>query len=696
MRTLVPVLFAFFITTSVFSQDFFYSNNRKYYIKKADHWVIMQMKVESLNIIDVVHDNASLKVRKTLVPQRGIFLLEKKNNITMADVHRLIEEFNVIRTLPAFYGITARGDTIQYIMNDEFIVRFAENVQEEEVHKINEKYYVEVLRRGWENEYLLRLMETSSLTTLDIANIYYEDERTIWSHPNFYLPGKPESINDPLFFDQWYLQNAGQGGGVTGVDINVIPAWDITTGSSDIIVAVIDEGVEMHEDFYQGQLVTGWDPCYRLNDICHQVNDGSPKQHNPPYLYAEPHGQAVAGVIAANHNNKGIRGVSPNVKIMPIRISGANIWQEGEAIDTAWIRGADIINLSWGWESSNPDEDPNPIYIDNIAQALERAMELGRNGKGTLVVTSAGNTYGEEVTFPGNVPGVLTVGSVNNLNGPSGCTPASDWVDVVAPGPGGTLSIVTTDRHEPNGYNTSGRYIFNFGCTSASAPQASGLAALVLSVNPGVEARVANPELQNLIKATATSYGTTNWAGYGRINAYKALKYTIENHGAVLGVGMSQVTLPLWENMTLKSDIDLASNTTLTIAANNLVTIAAHSGTVTIGGHAGGAANIITSDEPRIIAESIETVPDRFILSNNYPNPFNPSTVIEYTLRDPVNVKLEIYDILGRRVAVLVNEIQQPGRYGVTWDASYASSGTYLYRIQAGSFVETRRMILMK
>ncbi|MCH8873759.1 T9SS type A sorting domain-containing protein, partial [candidate division KSB1 bacterium] len=80
----------------------------------------------------------------------------------------------------------------------------------------------------------------------------------------------------------------------------------------------------------------------------------------------------------------------------------------------------------------------------------------------------------------------------------------------------------------------------------------------------------------------------------------------------------------------------------------------------------------------------------------NYPNPFNPSTTIEYSLPEPADVKLEIVNSRGRRVSILVNERQDKGKYQLTWNANGYGSGTYFYRINAGSFQETRRMTLVK
>lgn len=88
--------------------------------------------------------------------------------------------------------------------------------------------------------------------------------------------------------------------------------------------------------------------------------------------------------------------------------------------------------------------------------------------------------------------------------------------------------------------------------------------------------------------------------------------------------------------------------------------------------------------------------PETFVLSQNYPNPFNPKTGVRFQVPGVSDVKLVVYDLLGREVAVLVNERKAPGSYEVQFDASRLSSGVYLYRLTAGSFMQTRRMILLK
>jgi hypothetical protein len=95
-------------------------------------------------------------------------------------------------------------------------------------------------------------------------------------------------------------------------------------------------------------------------------------------------------------------------------------------------------------------------------------------------------------------------------------------------------------------------------------------------------------------------------------------------------------------------------------------------------------------------AREDEIAPLTFRLLQNYPNPFNPTTVISCQLPVVSHVRLAVYDLLGREVAVLVNERKQPGTYVVTWNAAGLSSGVYIYRLLAGSYVESRKMMLLK
>ncbi|HOG76296.1 MAG TPA: T9SS type A sorting domain-containing protein, partial [Candidatus Marinimicrobia bacterium] len=101
-------------------------------------------------------------------------------------------------------------------------------------------------------------------------------------------------------------------------------------------------------------------------------------------------------------------------------------------------------------------------------------------------------------------------------------------------------------------------------------------------------------------------------------------------------------------------------------------------------------------NESRISGIKKVTVLDGFSLSQNYPNPFNPTTMIRFELGKPSNVRLTVYNLLGQRVATLVNGHMSQGAHIIQFDASHLASGIYFYAIQAGEFKEVRRMLLLK
>jgi hypothetical protein len=96
------------------------------------------------------------------------------------------------------------------------------------------------------------------------------------------------------------------------------------------------------------------------------------------------------------------------------------------------------------------------------------------------------------------------------------------------------------------------------------------------------------------------------------------------------------------------------------------------------------------------IEDQSNEIPSQFILAQNYPNPFNPSTTIHFSLPSSEFVTLKVFDVLGNEVATLVNEEKATGSYEVNFNAANLSSGVYLYKLQAGSFIETKKMLLLK
>ena len=108
-----------------------------------------------------------------------------------------------------------------------------------------------------------------------------------------------------------------------------------------------------------------------------------------------------------------------------------------------------------------------------------------------------------------------------------------------------------------------------------------------------------------------------------------------------------------------------------------------------------GNCLLLTAPKGVISAIGRERPPTTFSLSQNYPNPFNPATMITFQIPKRLHVDLRIYNILGQEIARLIDEVMEPGLYQVKWNAT-VSSGVYLYRLQAGSYLETKEMILLR
>lgn len=113
-------------------------------------------------------------------------------------------------------------------------------------------------------------------------------------------------------------------------------------------------------------------------------------------------------------------------------------------------------------------------------------------------------------------------------------------------------------------------------------------------------------------------------------------------------------------------------------------------------GPTGVTAYGVTGCSGAVSVDNSEVLPNEYLLTQNYPNPFNPSTTIKYSIPETAFVNIKVYNLIGQEIAELVNEEMQTGNHEVTFDAVNMPSGVYFYRIQAGSFVETRKMMLMK
>ena len=378
----------------------------------------------------------------------------------------------------------------------------------------------------------------------------------VWAHPDFIVPvaaASPPPVApclpaDPFFSGapQYYLHNTG--GSSTGypftsrtadVDIDAPEAWCNTLGAASIVVAVIDEGVEDHEDLMDD--VTG------LSRVLPGFSTQNPLGTGGPELPEDAHGQAVAGIIAASHNTIGVAGVAPAVHILPVHVftdGTAPVSVFAQAIDWAWQNGADVLNNSWVFPVGFPLP---PQVMMALEQAISDATALGRHGRGAVVVFASGTgpaSGGTPVLYPATLPQVLAVGAID----PTGSVPAyagqGPELDVVSVSSNNSINSVTVmDRMGNNGYNPAQgsnwadvNYTRWFGGTSVSSATASGVAALVLSVNPGLH----EAAVRNILQGTTVDVGPAGFdpaSGFGIINADLAVQ-AAENSLPVTWLGL--------------------------------------------------------------------------------------------------------------------------------------------------------------
>ena len=407
------------------------------------------------------------------------------------------------------------------------------------------------------------------------------------------------SPNDPYYQDNNYRWSFNA--------INASQAWDITKGSSNIRVSLNDQFNslgQIHEDLIDKVV-------YRFSPTA-----------------SGGHGNITAGVVGAStNNNSDIASLGWNTSVM------FNNWDNDDEVNRAVLNGADVINFSW----------ITPNYDPSLAIAIHNALL-----QGVVCVAAAGNN---EVTPPsilypaslnfGNDGQVIAVSGTEINNGTEifipgfnyspGTDPENDrtrsFIDCSAPG---------TNYRGLNDLATTGT-VHIFSGTSISAPFVSALVSLILSINNSL----IPPQIYDVITKSAdkiglntyNSIGWNQYLGYGRINAYNALKYTLEHYGGTI------------QSFSIPQE---------------------------------------------------ETKPTSFSLLQNYPDPFNSSTNIKYSIPKTSMVSIKVYDIIGNEIITLVNEEKPSGTYELTWNAANLPSGVYFYRIQAGSFIDTKKMILLK
>jgi len=323
--------------------------------------------------------------------------------------------------------------------------------------------------------------------------------------------------NDPFLPDQWLIEK-----------IHLEPAWNLTYGDSTVLIAIIDTGIDYdHEDLssnlwmntgedlnQNGQIdssdfngidddnngfvddIRGWD----FTDAPHFPDGGDYLTPDENPWDENGHGTSVAGIAAATANNGiGIAGVASGCRIMNLRAGTSQGLLEEDDVASAIIyavdNGAKIINMSFG------DVATSQMLRDVIQFAFE---------SGVALIASAGNSSSPEIHYPSGLSQVISVAATNMDDELASFSNYGATIDLVAPG----VNLLTTARN--NQYR-------NISGTSAAAPVVSGVAGLILSVNP----ELTNHDIRNFLVSSSFDLGEANWDqfyGSGRIEPSIALQ----------------------------------------------------------------------------------------------------------------------------------------------------------------------------
>lgn len=334
--------------------------------------------------------------------------------------------------------------------------------------------------------------------------------QVVYAEPDYLVKADEVVPNDPRFSEQWALKNSGAGGGLAGADVEATLAWDTTTGSPQVVVAVIDTGTDYtHPDLAANMWVNPGETAG--NGIDDDGNGFVDDRHginamtgtgNP--MDDEGHGTHVSGIVAAVANNgTGVSGVAPGVRIMSLKFLDAegsgSISDAVTCLDYAVNKGARVANASWGSSAGS--------------QAFQDALARAR-AAGLLLVCAAGNEASDNDAvphFPSNYEdaNVLAVGNMTRSEAVAGTSNYGlTTVDLFAPG----SAILST---------IPGSAYASYSGTSMASPHVAGVAALLLSANPSQSYMSVRSRILSGVE-TFPAYSGRCVTG-GRLNARLAL-----------------------------------------------------------------------------------------------------------------------------------------------------------------------------
>jgi serine protease len=381
---------------SLNAQTFYYSNNEQIFItENKTSAVFSYYSIPSI----VNYDDANSIIDSIEYSADSLSVIVNFNTEWSSDLTSLI----------SYLGINSSqifGSSFSFVFSDgtkvfpskNVVLKLQDGYELNDIQSLLSTNSLTYLRTDFDN---IIASATDLVSSISSANAINNEEMIAWCHPDFLIKAIPAT--DPLYIAQYYLNNTGQSSGTVDVDIDASEAWNLTTGNGTVVIAVIDAGVAIHDDFDDDItgaskiILPGW---------------GWDGLGGTPQYTAEKHGQRVAGIISAEHNiakNIGIRGVCPRSFILPVRapmLQFTNSTDYANAIQWSYQNGADIINCSWNLGA---------VTFSNITNAISDAQTLGRGGLGCPVIFSAGNTSSSTPSFPANVPNVIAVSALDKF-----------------------------------------------------------------------------------------------------------------------------------------------------------------------------------------------------------------------------------------------------------------------------------------
>ncbi len=351
----------------------------------------------------------------------------------------------------------------------------------------------------------------------------YNDKSSDSSDPNIGTLTRtvaPYSDN-PFFKYQWYFYKNDEFYSYYGIDsdAHIHPLSTQTYTGRGVRVAVIDDALDISHEDLQGAIVYTYDMETETTDVM-------------PRDDSENHGTEVTGLIGANSNSIGITGIAPGVELIFIRLPFNQNISESMIVNAFYKAkefGADVINCSWG----------SGDVSDAVKTAIVDVAKTGRNGKGTIIVFASGNGgldgIGDSIgNDESGIAEVLAVSATNIYNKRTSYSNYGPQLDLLAPGGGEYLGLVTLDQMGIDGV-ANGNYVpyysyYAFAGTSASAPIVTGVVALLLEANGNLtreEVMKILEENADKIDTTQCSYdpdtGHSDYCGYGKVNIERAI-----------------------------------------------------------------------------------------------------------------------------------------------------------------------------